>query len=55
MLFVYNSLKKDLPPSISNYFTLCSEVHSYNTRNAQLGKLHVPKFNSITFGLVKTQ
>ena len=50
ILFVYDSLKKNLPPSISDYFTLSSEVHSYNTRNTQLGKLHVPKFNSIKFG-----
>ena len=50
ILFVYDSLKKNLPPSISDYFTLCSDVHSYNTRNTQLGKLHVPKFNSIKFG-----
>ena len=48
--FVYDSLKNNLPPSVSNYFTLSSEVHSYNTRNTQLGKLYVPKFNSTKFG-----
>ena len=50
LLFVYDSLKNNLPSSVSNYFTLSSSIHSYNTRNVELGKLHVPRFNSTKFG-----
>ena len=50
LLFVYDSLKNNLPSSISNYFTLSSNIHSYNTRNVEIGKLHVPRFNSTKFG-----
>ena len=50
IMFVFDSLTNYLPFSISNFFTQSRHVHLYNTRNAENGKLVVPKFKGIKYG-----
>ena len=50
LLFVFDSLKNNLPLFIGNFFTLSRDVHSHFTRNVNNGKLIVPKFNSVRYG-----
>ena len=42
LLYVFDSLSSNLPVSIANYFCKSRDVHSYNTRNIQHGKLVPP-------------
>ena len=49
-MFVYDSLVHNLPVSISNFFSLSRDAHSYFTRNTELGKLVPPIFKSIKYG-----
>ena len=50
LLFVFDSLTHNLPPSIDKYFTLSQEIHSYHTRNAKNGKLVLPAFKCVKYG-----
>ena len=50
LLFVFDSLSSNLPTSISNFFSLSRNSHSYNTRNSKQGKLVVPVFHSVKYG-----
>ena len=50
LLYVFDSLSSNLPVSIANYFCKSRDVHSYNTRNIQHGKLVPPAFKSIKYG-----
>ena len=50
ILFVFDSLSRNLPISIANYFCQSCASHSYNTRNTQNGKLVVPTFKSAKYG-----
>ena len=50
LLFVFDSINNNLPPSIGNFFTLSCNVHSHYTRNVDNGKLSVPKLNSMKYG-----
>ena len=50
LLFVFDSLKNNLPSFIRNLFTLSCNIHSHYTRNVDNGKLVVPKFNSMKYG-----
>jgi len=50
-LFVHDFFHKDLPSCFSTYFTPVSEIHSRNTRSAQLGCLFIPEFLTKRYGL----
>ena len=51
-LFVHDFLNKKLPVSYVDTFTRIADTEStYDTRQACTGMLHIPKFNSVTFGL----
>ena len=50
ILYVFDSLSSNLPVSIANYFCQSRDVHSYNTRNIQHGKLVPPAFKSVKYG-----
>ena len=47
-MFVFDSLKNNVPLSVSNYFVCSRETHEYETRN--ILKLYVPAFNTFTYG-----
>ena len=49
--FVYDFLNNNLPGSFINTFTRTNELYEYTTRQATMGKLYIPSYNTTTFGL----
>ena len=50
LIFVFDSLNRHLPSSISNFYTQSRHIHSHSTRNVENGKLVLPKFKGIKYG-----
>ncbi|MBY0580760.1 MAG: hypothetical protein K2P53_03665 [Rickettsiales bacterium] len=50
LLFVFDSLNKNLPSSITHFFTESRIIHTYSTRNINNGKLSVPPFKTQKYG-----
>ena len=50
-LFVHDTLKKVSPLSFHDYFTLNKHIHSFNTKSADLGCVHVFPSNTVRYGL----
>ena len=50
IMFVFESLTNYLPSPISNFFSQCRHVYSYNTRNIENGKLVLPIFKGMKYG-----
>ena len=49
--FVYDYFNNNLPGSFINTFIRTTDLYKYSTRQASTGLLHVPKYNTTTFGL----
>ena len=50
-LFVYDSLKGNLPTVLNKTFTYSRDIHDHNTRNSSLNHLTLPKVNTSIYGL----
>jgi hypothetical protein len=50
LLFVFNSLNKNLPSSITTFFTETRFIHTHLTRNIHNGKLNVLPYKTLRFG-----
>ena len=50
-LFVYDYFHTNLPNSFHDTFTRTDDMYEYSTRQATSGKLHIPKYETTTFGL----
>ena len=46
-----SKLKKNLPETFSNFFTLNTQLHKHNTRNTRKSRLILPKVKTISYGL----
>ena len=50
VLFVSKYFNNILPSIFDNWFTLCSNMHNYNTVASLTGKLFKPSFRTILYG-----
>ena len=50
VLFVSKYFNNILPSIFDNWFTLCSNMHNYNTAASLTGKLFKPSFRTILYG-----
>ena len=50
-IFVYDSLKNNLPTIFNNKFTRVNKYHNYNTRNAIQNKVALPKIKTQIYGI----
>ena len=50
-LFVYDYFHGNLPKSFDNIFMKLEDLHTNNTRNAHIGMIAVPTYNSTRYGL----
>ena len=49
--FVYDYLQGNLPQSFVDTFSRIADSHNKNTRQANIGMLYAPRYNTTTFGL----
>ena len=50
VLLVSKYFNNILPSIFDNWFTLCSDIHNYNTAASLTGKLFKPSFRTILYG-----
>ena len=50
MFLVTKYFNNILPSIFNNWFTLCSDIHNYNTAASLTGKLFKPSFHTILYG-----
>ena len=50
-LFVYDYLHDDLPSAFANAFTRLEDSAACTTRQASIGQLFIPSYNTTSFGL----
>ena len=49
-LLIHDYFNDNLPKSFAGFFSLASDIHNHNTRNASCGNLFIPDSESVRYG-----